>query len=187
MITDKSILIMEVALRLISENGFHGTPMSLIAKEADIGVGTIYRYFDSKEALINSLYRYCKQSSGQAMQVALDDSLSMPAQFRNVWINLAHYYIAHPTVFKFTEQYAHSPFITADTKISIADQYAPLRTFLATAQSQDIIKPLPYNTIFSLCYGTFFFIARRHIYEQVEATEELLAQAADACWDGLKR
>ena len=178
---------MEVALRLISENGFHGTPMSLIAKEADIGVGTIYRYFENKEALVDKLYRYCKQSSGQAMQTGLDDTLSVRAQFRTIWINLAHYYIAHPTVFKFTEQYAHSPYITTNTKNSIAGNYAPLEAFLAKAQAQEIIKPLPFATIFSVCYGAFFFIARQHVYGEIKATDEFLEQAADACWDAVKR
>ena len=40
----------------ICERGFHDSPMSLIAKDADVSVGIIYHYFDNKEDLIASLY-----------------------------------------------------------------------------------------------------------------------------------
>ena len=39
--TDKRADIMEVALNLIAERGFHDSPMSLIAREAGVAVGTI--------------------------------------------------------------------------------------------------------------------------------------------------
>ena len=53
---DKRNLILDTTLSLLSENGFHGTPISLIAEKANIGAGTIYRYFKNKEELINELF-----------------------------------------------------------------------------------------------------------------------------------
>ncbi|MCJ7500817.1 TetR/AcrR family transcriptional regulator, partial [bacterium] len=53
---DKRQAIMEAALDLFVELGFHGAPTSLIAKRAGVGVGTIYRYFQSKEELIHRIY-----------------------------------------------------------------------------------------------------------------------------------
>ena len=46
--TDKRADIMDVALNLIAERGFHDSPMSLIAREAGVAAGTIYLYFESK-------------------------------------------------------------------------------------------------------------------------------------------
>jgi AcrR family transcriptional regulator len=43
---------MYATLKLITEHGFHATPVSMIASEAGVGAGTIYRYFESKEAII---------------------------------------------------------------------------------------------------------------------------------------
>ena len=48
--------ILEAALELIAERGFHGAPISMIAKKAGVGEGTIYIYFENKDALINELY-----------------------------------------------------------------------------------------------------------------------------------
>ena len=58
--TDKRDRILDAALSAFAERGFHGTPVPLIAERAQVGAGTIYRYFESKEALVNALYRRSK-------------------------------------------------------------------------------------------------------------------------------
>lgn len=49
---EKRALIMEVALELFAEEGFHSTSISKIASKAGISKGLLYNYFDSKEDLI---------------------------------------------------------------------------------------------------------------------------------------
>ena len=45
-----------VALRLIAERGYEATTLRDIAKEADVSVGLLYRYFPSKHAVVLALY-----------------------------------------------------------------------------------------------------------------------------------
>ncbi|MBQ4491867.1 MAG: helix-turn-helix transcriptional regulator, partial [Deltaproteobacteria bacterium] len=52
---DRRTSILEAALGLIAERGFHGTPAALIAERAGVGVGTIYRYFRDKDELIHAV------------------------------------------------------------------------------------------------------------------------------------
>jgi len=61
-VTDKREAIMGAALDLFVERGFHGTAVPEIAQAAGVGAGTIYRYFEHKEALVNALYRPEKQA-----------------------------------------------------------------------------------------------------------------------------
>ncbi len=49
--------IMDAALRLFSEKGYHNVSMEEIAKEAEFSVGTIYNFFKSKEELYKSLVK----------------------------------------------------------------------------------------------------------------------------------
>lgn len=44
------------AMRLISERGYEATTLRDIAKEADVSVGLLYRYFPSKHAVVLALY-----------------------------------------------------------------------------------------------------------------------------------
>src|SRR5262249_33653781 len=47
--------ILEVAQQLFAANGFESTTTRDIAREAEIGVGTLFNYFPSKEAVVVSL------------------------------------------------------------------------------------------------------------------------------------
>jgi AcrR family transcriptional regulator len=48
----KRQLIMDAALKVISEKGYHGTSISAIAKESGVSKGLMYNYFSSKEDLL---------------------------------------------------------------------------------------------------------------------------------------
>jgi AcrR family transcriptional regulator len=72
---DKRTLIMVTTLDLISEQGFHGTPISMIAQRAGIGAGTIYRYFANKEELINELFKEIKREVIRAKRVHMNSGL----------------------------------------------------------------------------------------------------------------
>src|SRR5262245_31156210 len=65
--TDKREAILSAALELFAERGFHGTAVPLVAEKAGVGAGTIYRYFESKEALVNALFQQWKEAIGSAV------------------------------------------------------------------------------------------------------------------------
>src|SRR5215831_2739828 len=88
---DKREAILTAALELFVERGFYGTAVPEIAERAGVGAGTIYRYFESKEALVNAIYREQKLLFGQ---VALDDFPSAAPtreQFRVLWMRMAKF------------------------------------------------------------------------------------------------
>ena len=47
--------ILNAALKLFAEKGFHEVSMHEIATEAEFAIGTLYNFFDSKEALFEEL------------------------------------------------------------------------------------------------------------------------------------
>lgn len=59
--SNKVELIMKASLTLFTDRGFDATTIPMIAAQADVGTGTIYRYFDSKETLVNVLYQESAQ------------------------------------------------------------------------------------------------------------------------------
>lgn len=178
--------ILDVAVRLIAENGFHNTPMALIAREANVGVGTIYRYFSSKEVLINDLYVHFKQRMNQHLLAGLDVAMSPEALFRLQWRNLASYYLDYPAVFKFIEQYDHSPFISAESRAISDELYSHIEAFFEQLKAAGLIKPLPYEVLLAIVHGTIVYLAKAHIYQDMTVSDALLTQAADACWDAIK-
>jgi len=49
--------IIEGAIEVIAENGFHASQVSKIAKKANVADGTIYLYFKNKEDILISVFR----------------------------------------------------------------------------------------------------------------------------------
>ena len=47
--------ILEAALELFSQNGFHNVSMNEIAQKAEFAVGTMYKFFENKEDLYKAL------------------------------------------------------------------------------------------------------------------------------------
>src|SRR5271169_3282519 len=98
---DKSEAILNAALDLFVDRGFHGTSVPSVAHRAGVAAGTIYHYFTSKEALVNALYKNRKrQIIGRVMD---DFPFNAPTreQFRTVWGRMAEFAVAHPREFAF--------------------------------------------------------------------------------------
>ncbi len=55
--TQKKELILNVALELFAENGFHATSISQIAKKAKISKGLTYNYFESKRDILDEIIK----------------------------------------------------------------------------------------------------------------------------------
>lgn len=54
---DKYDTIIQAAIRVFAENGYHNAQVSKIAREANVADGTIYLYFDNKADLLISVFR----------------------------------------------------------------------------------------------------------------------------------
>ena len=59
MAQNKREAILKAAMELFGELGYDGTTMPMIADRAKVGAGTIYRYFENKETLVNLLFQDC--------------------------------------------------------------------------------------------------------------------------------
>jgi TetR/AcrR family fatty acid metabolism transcriptional regulator len=54
---DKRRLILDAAVRVFARRGFHACRVSDVADEAGVAYGLVYHYFDSKEEILNTLFR----------------------------------------------------------------------------------------------------------------------------------
>jgi len=53
---EKYEAIIDAAIRVIAENGYHNAQVSKIAREAKVADGTIYLYFENKDDMLISLF-----------------------------------------------------------------------------------------------------------------------------------
>ncbi|WP_156292042.1 TetR/AcrR family transcriptional regulator [Oceanobacillus salinisoli] len=63
--------IIEAAVKVIAENGYHGSQVSKIAKAAGVADGTIYLYFKNKEDILITMF---KEKMGQFIEKIVDQT-----------------------------------------------------------------------------------------------------------------
>lgn len=182
---DKKTVILEATLQLLGEHGFHGTPISLIAERADVGAGTIYRYFENKEKLINELFTEIKKRVIRAMLKDYREEGTYKERFKHLWRNLINYCIEHPLEFHFVEQYRYAPFMKNATREETYIILAPIMQFFLESKRAKEMKDLPLFTIISLLYGPIVSLSKLHIDSDQTLTQDKIDQAAEACWDAV--
>ena len=102
--------IVRAALELIAEHGFHDAPMALIANRAGVAAGTIYRYFENKDVLINELYREVEEKLYAVLLEGYATEKPVRERFLHLGTALLRYFIENPLDFKYLEQFHNSPY-----------------------------------------------------------------------------
>ena len=60
----------KAALQLFAERGYHGTSVPSVMERAGVGGGSLYRLFESKEVLVNAVFRDAKGRLESALRAA---------------------------------------------------------------------------------------------------------------------
>lgn len=175
--------IMDAALALFSDYGFHGASMAKLAEAASVPVGTIYRHFKSKEELIHALYVDIKRERFAAMFDGYDPASPLRARFDRIWRNSFDYNVSHPREFKFAEQYAYSPFLRDAAKSIQSEFLGELGKFFGEGYRDGLFKPLPPEILSSLISGPLNTLAARTIAGAGKPGDADMRQIVDACWD----
>ena len=188
---DKRADIMQAALELIAERGFHGAPMAVIAEKAGVAAGTIYRYFENKDVLIAELHRDLEDKILEALQEDYPSGKPLRERFLFLIRTLLKYFIERPLHFRYMEQFFNSPYgITMHRErflVKFGNRSDSIRELFEEGISQQILKDLPVAVLFSLAFGPMSILVRDHILGFVVLDEFLVKQITEACWDAIKR
>lgn len=192
--SDKRADILQAALELIVERGFHAAPMSEIAEKAHVAAGTIYRYFENKDVLISELFQELENKlTAEVLMGSCPLEKPVKEQFFYVFGGVCRYLVMNPLHFRYMEQYFNSPFgISARRDKFLGksinhDGHDTLIRIFEEGISRQILKDLPIIVLFSLAIGPLLYLIRDHIAGFVELDELLILKITEACWDAIKR
>ena len=183
---DKREAITTAALGLFVERGFWGTTVPEVAEEARVGAGTIYRYFDSKEALVNAIYREQKMKMVSALLDGFPVDAPAREMFRELWTRMARFVDENPKGFWFCELHHHASYLDPES-IAVEQRMTDLVVaFLLRAQARGEIKKLsPYMQI-GLVMGAFIGVVRWACERKLVLTPELWVAAEQCAWESIR-
>jgi AcrR family transcriptional regulator len=182
--------VIRAAMALISNQGFHGAPMSMIAQKAGVGIGTIYRYFENRDILINSVYQEIEERL--VAFLSRDYPYGQPVRdcFFHIARGLVTYFIQNPMEFRYSEQFHYSPFGDArrqDRIFKAAGQPDIFMELYERGLSRQVIKPLPPTVFFNLAFAPIAWSLRDHILEMTHIDDALAQVLVESCWDSVKK
>ncbi len=183
---DKREAIMQAALELFVERGYHGTAVPHVADRAGVGAGTIYRYFANKEGLVNALYQRYKEEVGRELLENFPPDAPAREQFGRFWACMKQFVNDHPQAFAFLELHHHASYLDATSKEVETRLRAFTVGFIRHTQARGEIKPIDPDVLIGIVLGMFIGVVRQSWEGHLELTDEAFAEAERCCWEAIR-
>jgi len=184
---DKREVILAAALELFAERGFHGTAVPLVAEKAGVGAGTIYRYFESKEALVNALYQKWKGELLAQVTANFPQTAGAREQFSVIWRRLAEFVLENPHVYTFLELHHHGSYVDAESRAIENRLHDFAVGVIRKAQAEGVLKPVDPELLLTLVHGAFIGVLRACREGRLAVSLEPFLAAEPSCWDLVRR
>jgi AcrR family transcriptional regulator len=175
--------VLDAALALFDERGYDATPVPAIAARAGVAVGSLYRAFPSKEALVNELYREGKRRlaaclPGEAELRVLDPRAGFGRWCDGLW----RFHAANPAWSRFLEVHHHDPHLDDESRAAARALDAAAERFVRRAQRAGALRDGPPAELVALVLGAFTGLVRAGL-----AHPRRRAGVEDALWCLLAR
>jgi AcrR family transcriptional regulator len=183
---DKRAAILEAALELFAERGFHGTTVPEVATKAGVGAGTLYRYFESKEALVNALYQHWKSTYGRMLMTDLPMHEPHRVVFQEIWRRMGAFARKYTKALDFLELHHHGSYLDEKSRAVEWSLLAPMREFVMEAQRQRVLKKGSPEVLIAIVYGAFLGLARAASSGYLELSSKILDEAEVCVWEAVR-
>jgi AcrR family transcriptional regulator len=179
--------VLDAALDLFAQFGYHGTAVPQVAERARVGAGTVYRYFDSKEALVNALFQKWKGELGRVLMEGFPLDQPTRVQFREIWRRLAIFAGRHPKALDFLELHHHQSYLDERSIAVERELLQPLYAFVIDAQEKFQIKKIDPAVIGAIVWGSFMGLVQAARKGYLELSRKTLESAEEAVWEAVRR
>lgn len=177
--------LLDTALTLFAERGFHGTSIPELAAAAGIAPASIYRQVESKEALVNEVYRRAKALLAEALFSAVPRDAPLRAQFHHLWWALVGFARTQPRAFAFLELHHHGDYLDAESRAVELRVLAPIAQVVEQGRRVGALKPLPAPALIVTVWGAFVGMVRAARAGYFTLDDDMGRQVELTAWDAI--
>lgn len=170
--SDRRESIVEAALRLAVEEGLHNVTTAAVSREAGIAAGTLFNYFNTKEALLNALYVDLVRRRFAAVTAGLDEAAS--DKFRTFWFAWARWHLDRPDIPHVIQQYEVSALLTPESRAVREELDEALRRLFIPDAVERPMPPLDQQVMYALMVGPILILTQLRDKGETLVTDELL-------------
>lgn len=183
---EKREALFEATVKTVNAVGFVAASVSKIAKEATVSPATLYIYYENKEDLLVSTYVEIKKNFSRAILKEFDDSLPIRDILQNVWRAMRVYISSHAEHFRFTEQFANSPYHSLVDREVVEKYFTPIIEVFQRGIDQKIIKDVELDILFAFMFYPLIALSNPRMCSNFELTEDAIETAFTLAWDAIK-
>ncbi len=123
--------LIEASIDLFAQEGFWNTPTSRIAKHAGVGTGTLFNYFESKDGLIDAVYKQLKQECIGYTMERYPENESLKARIEHIWFRFIDWGVRFPVRYSLMMQLKLSDLVSTEVQQSQAAELAFAHVMIA--------------------------------------------------------
>ena len=184
---EKAEAIMVASLRLFAEQGFYGTTVPEIAAAAKVGAGTVYRYFPSKEALVNAVYQHWKHQLVTALMGQFPFEAPAREQFTHFVSKAIEFARKFALEFRFLEMHHHMPYLDHASKALESLVVGPAQAFFDRHREMNVTRDAPSGVLGGIVWGAIVGVIRAEQDGYATITSTSVDQLVDVLWTGLTK
>ncbi len=118
-----------------------------------MATGTIYRYFKTKEELVNALYRHWKSAYNEQILGPLPEGLSAREIFSLYWRRMADFARKHYRAVRFLDLHYHAPYLDAQSLAMEGIYMTTAKAFMEQGGKKGSLRPLEPALVVALMWG----------------------------------
>jgi len=181
--------VLQTTLQLISEKDLQATSMALISQMSGVSTGSIYHYFQSKEDIINELYKAIVQFNGEVVLKDFYSSEAIQERFKRTWENVIRFNMNYSKGFQFIEQYSFSPYIgeAAKQEACKGGWCGPLSQLYAEAIEQQLFIDLEPRLMVQMHFGSVVYLTKAYFQKYIDLPDDTIQIVIHSFWNAVSK
>lgn len=185
--SNKQTQLIEAAIDLFAKEGFWNTPTSSIAKHAKVATGTLFNYFESKDALIDAVYLQLKHEWSSSIMENIPEKDGFKAVAEHFWFQFISWSLQNPVRYMLMMQLKLSNLVSAEAQRRQDEELAFGYILIKNGIADGVIKPMDpkyYTLIFMAHMEAAVKYAMENQLRDMPLTKHI-ATGFEIFWDGV--
>ncbi|WP_179319940.1 TetR/AcrR family transcriptional regulator [Winogradskyella helgolandensis] len=183
---DKRNALVRATIELVNNNGFHATPMSKIAKMANVSPATIYLYFENKQDLVNQTYIEVKAEYTKYAFANYEANMPIEEGFELIWKRIADFKLNECEHAMFLAQCDNTPMIDEESRQEGIKHLQPLLDLWERGKKEGVIKPLSDYILYAYAINPLSFLMMTQKRGAFTLDKTHLEEAYQSAWSSIK-
>jgi AcrR family transcriptional regulator len=178
--------ILKAALILFVDRGFDGTTVSMIAEKAEVGAGTIYRYFENKEAIVNVLFQKYVKRATEFVKRNYPYNSDIYSQFSHLFHALIQFVKENINALYFIDKNLNAHYLNNTSRELLQQLKDHIDNLFELGKQQNVFRNLPSEVLMAIIWGSINGFYKAVDIGEIRETTEIIESLKKCCWDAIR-